>query len=239
MSKIVDADVVEKEVTQHGYFIFKTPETARLADDARREYFRTFKDYPMRSGGFAYQELIRGPIRKKNISSRNGLGEAYAQVLQTVYYPSDVELPAIAKAMSFMIAIRNDATDKPREYGVDPKLDGYWNACRVHHYPRGGGFMVRHRDTHFPRLLGEKSFLQVLFLMSRKGEDFEKGGGHIVDLKGEVIDLEDVGGLGAMVFFDGRIPHGVSDVDPEANFSFDTPDGRLSGVANLYEYRGN
>jgi len=44
--------------------------------------------------------------------------------------------------------------------------------------------------------------------------------------------------IGAIVVFDGRIPHGVTDVDPTETFSFEAKSGRLSAIANLYEYRG-
>lgn len=127
-----------------------------------------------------------------------------------------------------MIELRNILTGNTPDYGDHPEVEGFWNACRIHHYPRGGGFMVMHKDTHFPKLLGDSKFLQVLFLMSERGVDFTSGGGAIRDLQGQMIDIEEIGGLGSIIFYDGRIWHGVLDADPLGEFSFDEPTGRLA-----------
>lgn len=58
-----------------------------------------------------------------------------------------------------------------------------------------------------------------------------------MDLKDKRIDIEEEAGFGSLVFFDGRIVHGVADVDREVDFSFENKDGRLVAIANLYEYR--
>jgi hypothetical protein len=112
--------------------------------------------------------------------------------------------------------------------------DKFWNACRIHHYPRGGGFMSVHKDTYFPVQLGDKPFYQVSAALSRKGTDFMTGGGIVFDSEKKKVDLEAVGGFGSLVIFDGRGFHGVEDVDLDQVFDFSRTDGRLAAFVSLY-----
>jgi hypothetical protein len=233
----INYEEVKHRLAENGFYIYRDEHTIQLAEVARKEYFDWFNTIPLRSGGFAYEELASGPIRKKNISSFNGLGEAYAQVMQTMYYPPSFEHGAISEVFELIVELRNRMTSMPADFGDNPKRDGYWNAKRVHHYPQGGGFMVGHSDTYFNKVLGDQGFLQILFLMSEKGRDFMSGGGFVEDLNGTRIDAEEVGGMGTIIFFNGEIMHGVADVDPLSDFSFESPTGRLAAIANLYEYR--
>jgi hypothetical protein len=237
MSSLIDVKEVCEKIQADGYFIFKNAYTVQLAETVRNEYFNSMGDVEMTYTGFTYKQLLDGPIRKKNISSSNGLGEAYAQVLQTTYYPKQNKFPAISEMYKLLVELRNKMTGMPLDYGDNPEKDRFWNAVRIHHYPKGGGFMAMHRDTHFSKFVGVGNFVQILFLLTKKGADFIAGGGRINDLNGNLIDIEETGGFGSVVFFDGRIPHGVFDVDPAEPFSFDKKNGRLAAVMNAYEYR--
>src|ERR1700692_1152753 len=109
-------------------------------------------------------------------SVRNGLGESYAPTLQSIYFDAnDVNYPALGSLLGLMIQIRNKLMGVDPAFGSNPERDRFWNACRVHHYPRGGGFMATHRATHFPQVIGAqigKPFYQVCVLLSRKNTDF-------------------------------------------------------------------
>ena len=238
MTDDLNVPEIFQKIKADGYCFVRNAETLRIARAARAEYFQSFGQFPLRAGGFTYGELQGGPIRKKNISSANGLGESYAQVLQTTYYPRQTEFPAINDAFDLIIQVRNSLTGNPADYGDRPESEGFWNARRIHHYPRGGGFMVEHTDTHFPKLLGDGKFIQLLYLLSEDGVDFTAGGGIMRNLAGEEANIEKTAGFGAIAIYDGRIRHGVRDVDPQAQFSFDAADGRLAAIVNLYEYRG-
>jgi hypothetical protein len=239
MNTLVDTKEVYEKLKTDGYFIFKNLSTINLAESARTEYLNSFGSFELTNTGFSYSKLLAFPIRKKNISSANGLGESYAQVMQTVYYPKENNYSAISEMFKLVIELRNEITGMRPDYGDAPQRDKFWNARRIHHYPRGGGFMVMHKDTYFPKFVGgDRNFVQILFLLSKKGTDFLEGGGRINDLNGNLIDIEDsAGGFGSIVFFDGRILHGVADVDPSESFSLENKSGRLAAVSNLYEYR--
>jgi hypothetical protein len=70
--------------------------------------------------------------------------------------------------------------------------------------------------------------------LSLKGRDFSNGGGIVITRQGERLNTDDLAGLGSIVVFDGRTPHGVEDVDPHAILDFNDAGGRLAAFANLY-----
>jgi len=118
-----------------------------------------------------------------------------------------------------------------------PDRDGFWNACRIHHYPRGGSFMASHRDTYFPLALEKAGhpFLQVMMVLSERERDFFTGGGYIIDRHGKKTFFEDQGSFGKVVSFDGNIVHGVEDVDGDQIIDFTLSSGRIAAFVNLYK----
>lgn len=214
-----------------------------IADDllcaARNEYFAFLQNSAIHSQGekFNPTDLINGPWRKQTIGSRNGSGEPYSQVLQTTYFHhSSDSCPALMEIFREMISLRNTWTDMRPDFGSDFSRDSFWNACRVHHYPQGGGHMSAHRDTLFPALLDKFAipFLQILVTLSNRGTDFSSGGGYVIDNSGSKVFLEDESGAGSIVFFDGSAIHGVDDVDSDALLDFSSSKGRVSLLVNLY-----
>lgn len=237
----IEPDKIDAHLDAHGYLIIKDNELERLCIDARAEYRRCLKNSALHATRekFHYSALTKAPWRKLAIGSTNGLGVAYAQNLQTIYFDSsDANYPALGRIFGFMVEIRNKLMRVDPSFGSNPERDRFWNACRVHHYPRGGGFMAVHKDTHFPQVISTqigKPFYQICVLLSRKNEDFFTGGGVIIDDDGQnKIDLEEKAGFGSLVLFDGRTYHGVEDVDLDQVIDFSRPDGRLAAFVNLY-----
>jgi hypothetical protein len=70
--------------------------------------------------------------------------------------------------------------------------------------------------------------------LSVKGRDFVQGGGILFTKEGEKLNTDEVASLGSVVIFDGRIRHGVEDVDPTELVDFDDEMGRLAAFSNLY-----
>ena len=234
----IDIAQIDRDVSATGLAIVRpTPRVVDLCSAARGEYleaFRATKVQPPKRP-FTPSDLAAGPWRKYTIGSRNGVGESYAQLLQTTYFDSNqppyTSLNALFKVI---IRLRNELMRVRQDFGERPGQDGFWNACRVHHYPCGGGFMMIHRDTYFPIQLGDLPFYQVMVPLSVKGQDFSEGGGVLVTRQGERLNTDDIAGFGSIVVFDGRIQHGVDDVDPQAVMNFNDARGRLAAFANLY-----
>ena len=232
-----DIAAMDRKLADHGYTILRPAGLEALCVRARAEdlaAFQATRAQPPKKR-FSFADLKHGPWRKMAIGSQNGVGEAYAQLLQTIYFDA-FQSPhaALAELFRFMNGLRNQLMKVAADFGDEPARDKFWNACRVHHYPRGGGFMMMHRDTHFPLKLGDLPFYQVMVPLSVKGRDFVNGGGILLTKQGERLNTDEVAGLGSVVIFDGRIQHGVEDVDPQEIMDFGDQMGRLAAFSNLY-----
>jgi hypothetical protein len=236
----IDPIAVDKELGSSGYLILRDAEIERISVKARAEYDRALQNSKLHATRerFHYSVLAKEPWRKLAIGSTTGLGEPYAQNLQSIYFDAnDRNYPALGSLFTHMVLARNKLMGVDPSFGSEPERDRFWNACRVHHYPRGGGFMATHRDTYFPQVISAqigKPFYQVCVLLSRKNNDFFTGGGVIFNSKKEKIDLETEGGFGSLILFDGQTYHGVEDVDLDQVIDFSRTDGRLAAFVNLY-----
>ena len=236
----IDPAKIDAELNSSGYLIVRDAEIGKISLKARAEYDHCLKTSKLHAPRekFQYGMLSSEPWRKLAIGSSNGLGESYAQNLQSIYFDAnDPNYPSLGALFGLMILIRNKLMGVDPSFGSNPERDRFWNACRVHHYPRGGGFMATHRDTHFPQVIAaqiDKPFYQICVLLSRKNTDFFSGGGVIYDSNKEKIDLEEKAGFGSLILFDGRTYHGVEDVDLDQVIDFSRTDGRLAAFVNLY-----
>lgn len=232
-----DIAAIDRELADKGYTILRPAGLEDLCKRAREEYlaaFRAAQSQPPRKR-FSFADLHNGPWKKMVIGSRNGVGETYAQLLQAVYFDDAATgYPALGELFGFMNILRNRLMKVADDFGGEPARDKFWNACRVHHYPRGGGFMSMHRDTHFPLKLGDLPFYQVMVPLSVKGRDFVNGGGVLITKQGEVLNTDELGGQGSIVIFDGRIQHAVEDVDPQEIMDFQDGLGRIAAFNSLY-----
>jgi hypothetical protein len=234
----IDTSRIEHEVSTTGLSIVRPAASfLELCETARADYLAAFRRSTVQPPKKAFKpaDLAKGPWRKFAIGSKNGVGESYAQLLQTTYFdPTCPAHPSLNLLFEVVIELRNQLMRVAPDFGSDPARDGYWNACRVHHYPRGGGFMMGHCDTYFPVKLGDLPFYQVMAPLSVKGRDFSEGGGMLITRQGERLNTDEIAGIGSLVVFDGRIQHGVDDVDPREVMNFDDEAGRLAAFANLY-----
>jgi len=238
--KVVDIEQIKNKLSKDGCGVIDDWEMKDLVEAAREEYYRSMQCCPIapQKQQFHYSDLDNKPHRKLAIGSTNGIGDPYAQFLQTTYFSmNDPNYPNLGKVFAGLIKLRNRVLGIDEDFGNNPKRDGFWNACRIHHYPAGGGFMVGHRDTHFPALLEGSGhpFLQILVLFTSRGKEFTRGGGFVVTRDGNKTYYEDETSLGKVAYFDGSIIHGVDDVDNDKIVDFNSRQGRLAGFVGLYK----
>lgn len=237
-----DTEVIMHALQHQGFYVIKQGLSPNWVSKARHEYLNTFHQLPLHAPreGFTVDDLRDKPWRKLAIGARNGLGEAYAQFLQTTYFhEQNAEHPYLKQLFSFMITLRNRLLALPADFGSCPERDLFWNACRVHHYPCGGGFMMAHKDTYFPSVLKKSGFpfLQIMIPLSLRNEDFVSGGGFIVPKDSDQpCFFETSDSLGDMVLFDGgNVVHGVEDVDSDRVVDFQSRSGRFAAFVNVYK----
>lgn len=238
----VDSEIatIQQSLVRDGLCIIRQSIVKDIASEARGEYYRSMSSCAVapQNAQFHYRDLNTKPYRKYAVGSKNGNGDPYAQFLQTTYFSKeDGNYPRLGEVFGYLIRLRNQICGSPLEFGNNPDVDGFWNACRVHHYPSGGGFMAAHCDTHFPVLLENSGhrFLQVVAVLSERGRDFETGGGYVVNRQGETIFYEEGDSLGNIICFDGSIMHGVEDVDRHKLIDFNAKSGRLAAFCGLYK----
>ena len=84
----IDVGLIDQEVSANGLAIVRPGQSfADLCRSAKSEYLEAFRatnvQPPKRQ--FRPSDLAAGPWRKYTIGSKNGFGEPYAQLLQTMY----------------------------------------------------------------------------------------------------------------------------------------------------------
>jgi hypothetical protein len=231
---------IREEVVEKGYAALRQSEIQQIVVAARAEYLAAITSLPLHAQAerFHPADLRTAPWRKIAIGGTNGLGESYAQFLLTTYFGEGATaFPRLSALFATLIELRNALTDMPSDFGSVAERDTFWNACRVHHYPRGGGFMSAHRDTHFPAVLKDRGlpFLQVMACLSKRGEDFFSGGGFVRDRRDTYVSTDTEDSMGSIVLFDGSIVHGVDTVDPDKIPDFTVTSGRIAAFVNLYK----
>ena len=239
---MIKADIsqIKADLNDKGYSIFRQAEFQKTVTRAKSEYQEVLGSLPVNAPtkAFSQKDLAVRPWKKFAIGSRNGVGESYAQLLQTTYFlEGDSRFPHLSEAFGSIISLRNEIVGADPQLGSPSAGDGFWNACRIHHYPRGGGFMSAHKDSHFPPVLGKSGhpFLQLMLLFSNRGPDFETGGGFVIDRQGKKVLFENENSIGTIVAFDGSITHGVDDIDPDRVLNLDFADGRIAAFVSLYK----
>lgn len=147
------------------------------------------------------------------------------------------DIYGMKKHFSLLAKIRNVILSQPTDFAVNKVEDnGFWTASRLQHYPAGGGFFMKHRDAVLEKHTedaGMEKFIQILLLITQKGEDYEEGGAFI-EIDGKNVNLEDDFGRGDIIIYDGRSNHGVQDIDPHKLLDFNRPNGRMAALASLY-----
>jgi hypothetical protein len=159
------------------------------------------------------------------------------QLLRAFYNPLwDDDLFGMHALFRIIGRVRNLLMNLPEEFALQGPERGLWTASRIHQYPRGGGFMVPHRDNSFSSLSGEYGFsayYQFTLIMSRKGVDYTEGGAYFED-QGVRVFSEEEYEIGDLLVYDDRIVHGVEAIDPHVPLDMRSPTGRLAAFANLY-----
>ena len=91
---------------------------------------------------------------------------------------------------------------------------------QIVNYPNGGGELRDHVD---PRI---NQRIVSGIIMSKKGEDFEKGGFYFRDKNNKKLNIEDELEIGDSVIFYGSIVHGVDVVDKHKKLNWKSYNGR-------------
>jgi hypothetical protein len=181
---------------------------------------------------------VRRNFQKLSIGRARHGGVDRPRFMRCFYLPLwDEDVFETREIFRKVAQVRNLLSGHALDHAIDDANAVAWTAARIHHFPRGGGFMVDHRDTVLPALYAENglgSFYQPLVLLTQKGVDFETGGGFAM-VGNERISYEDYCRKGDILIYDTSTVHGVDDVDPHRTFEQDSLAGRMSGLVTLFK----
>ena len=183
---------------------------------------------------------VRKLFMKMSIGNAEHGGVIRPRFKRVIYNPLNQDVFKLDFVFKKLAQIRNYLSNKSLDYAIDKEEDNFWTAARMHQFPKGGGFMVLHKDTVLPGILKQRKFkggfFQPLVLMTQKFEDFNKGGG-IALINDEIVEYEDFANRGDIVIYDSHTLHGVKDIDPHLPYNQRSIEGRISGLVTLYEVR--
>ncbi len=185
-------------------------------------------------------EAVRTNFQKLQIgansgtSSRRTLGRFLRILFNPIFAP---DVYALRELFVTLAQFRNGLYRLPRDFAVHGTDEGFWSCARLHQYPRGGGFMVPHRDLYAQLVTDDANlgYYQPLVILSRPGVDYVEGGAYI-EIGEERVVFESACQRGDLVVYDGRTMHGVADIDPLRPLELDSFGGRVAAFASLFRH---
>lgn len=106
------------------------------------------------------------------------------------------------------------------EYENNTPKDGVIDRIQVVRYPSGAGMLETHSDPYLHQPVIISTY------MSKRGEDFQRGGFYMVGPGNEKVDLEDMIEVGDMLIAYATVLHGVDVIDPHKIVDWDSMEGR-------------
>jgi hypothetical protein len=211
------------------------PETIQRARERLRAMFNSKND---RKHDPRNPDALLQNFQKLVVGGTQGVNSV-PRFVRLFYNPlMDADIFGMHDVFRNLVRFRNLLYGLPRDFTLSGIEDGMWSATRIHHYPRGGGFMAPHTDVGtatVSREAGLAGYVQVILIMSRKGIDFQTGGAYI-DVDGERLFFESECDLGDVVIYDGRVNHGVEDIDGLDPLDMSSFEGRLVAMATLFKH---
>lgn len=235
----LDLDKVRKILNEHKFVAIRgliSPNQVKKSLQKIAENFSRKNDHPTIGESpndvkTNFQKFSVGSIHSANHSHN------YSRLLRTFYNPLwEEDIHSMHCIFMEMIKLRNRLLNKPDNFASNQVEEGFWTAARIHQYPVGGGFMSQHKDKTLSSYLDQinLNYYQLLLIMSKKGIDFQEGGGFIQYGQQRII-FEDEFNLGDIVIYDSQTLHGVQDIDPHKNLDLDNFSGRVAAFVSLYK----
>lgn len=185
-------------------------------------------------------DAVRRNFQKLQVGANSGVGSrrTLGRFMRVIYNPIFADdLYGLREHFVRLAQFRNALFNLPTDFAVHGTADGYWTCARIQQYPRGGGFMVPHRDMYSQVATADAGlgYFQPLLLLTEKGVDFHEGGAY-VDIGDERLFYEDACHSGDVVVYDGRSMHGVADIDPLEPLDLAHFTGRAVAMATMFRH---
>ena len=231
-----DAKQIVSQVKRNQFVIIRgliDPAVIQDGTQLFREKFDIKLDHP--SQGITSEQIMHN-FQKWSIGVTSP--RSYCpRLFRSFYNPFWCEdIYGLHSQFEIMSELRNILCDMPTGYGKTMEADGLYSSVRIQQYPLGGGFMGAHTDhVGASNLPGSENsrFIQVMVPLSKKGKDFQSGGGFVQN-ESTMYIIDDLCDVGDIVVYDASTLHGVLDIDPDVDFQPCDINGRLAGFVTLY-----
>jgi len=185
-------------------------------------------------------DAVRRNFQKLQIGANSGVDSrrTLGRFMRALYNPIFADdIHGMRTHFIQLARFRNLLYGLPADFAVHGTQDGYWSCTRIQQYPRGGGFMVPHRDVYSQLATTEAGmgYYQPMLLMSEPGRDFLEGGAY-VDRGQERFHYERFCRAGDLVAYDGNSIHGVADIDPLHALDLQKFNGRAVALVSLFRH---
>ena len=207
---------------------------------ARRRIAQSFDPANDRKHDPRDSDAVRRNFQKLQIGANSGIDSrrTLGRFMRAIFNPIFTDdVLGMREHFVTLARFRNRLSDLPAEHAVFGTEGGYWTCARLLQYPRGGGFMVPHRDVYSRVATNEAGlpYFQPVLLLTEKPHDFQEGGGYVD--RGECrFHYEAFCAAGDLIVYDGRSIHGVADIDPLADLDLQTFGGRVVALVSLYRH---
>jgi hypothetical protein len=235
----VPFDLVRQRLKENTYASIRGIFSPKEIFDARDKMRHLFDEKNDRKHDPNDSEAIRKNFQKLQIGGTRGVN-ACARFLRMFYNPTFADdVYGMHDIFNRLITFRNLLYSLPADFTIGKTEMGMWTASRIMQYPTGGGFMSPHVDTGTRTVseeMGLEQYIQLILIMSKKGADFMEGGAYINDENGERYFFEDECDLGDIVIYDGRVVHGVEEIDPMEPLNMSALNGRIVALVSLFKH---
>ena len=185
-------------------------------------------------------DAVKSNYQRLCIGMTGGILSTNPRFFRVFYNPLwDKDTFGMHAIFRMMIRVRNRLMGLPETFAMDKPERNLWSACRVQHYPKGGGFLIPHSDINANKAVNDAGIernANIVLIMTKRGIDFTEGGG-FVEIDGEKVFYEDEYNVGDLVIYDDRNIHGVSDIDPMEPTSINSSEGRYAGFTTLMRFK--
>lgn len=234
---LIKRDEVARMISENQYVVLRglvDPEDVLTARKKLASQFDPENDYPSLG---VDPSMTKTNFQKWAVGTVSPKMDTLPRLFRIFYNPLWCEdIYGMQKLFHTLIEVRNHMCKMPPDYGKQVEEDGAYSACRIQHYPRGGGFMGAHVDVQGMENIKDTlnfQYVQAILVMSKRGVDFKEGGAFVMR-NGKKFFYEGFADIGDIALYDGSTVHGVDDIDPTSRFSPATLDGRLGAFVTLF-----
>lgn len=177
----------------------------------------------------SWHPLVNGCPDFYRINNLDERSYVKAQMLQFNFHPWNQNMFGLFEKMKGLYQIKNQLSGlEPDAFLNNTPQDGHIARLAFQFYPKGGGCIKMHADP-----VGSHQVSVPVLMMSKKGIDYQQGGGSALNENNELIDTDSLMEKGDAVFFNAEVIHGVKPIDPDEKLNWLDFQGRWIMIASI------